>query len=391
VKIAILGCRGVPGRYGGFETFSTELAPRLVERGHNVTVYCNPRYCPSERPADYRGVRLCYLPVPSWRTVETPLHELRSLIDALHRDYDVLYVLAFRASLLYVLPRIAGRRIVFNTDGLDWKRSKWNWMAQAYLKFSEAVGARIAADALIADSRGMQEYIREAHGRESVFIPYGAPVVNSSRPELLRPYGLAARSYFLVVARLEPENNVHVALESFAHVSSDKPLVVVGGANYRSEYHRRLERLAGPGVLFTGPIYDPDVLNELWCNCYAYIHGHQVGGTNPSLLQAMGAGCCVLAHDVNFNREVVGDSGFYWQPTVDSLTRCLRDVLRCPEERLDLLRERARETVRARYDWERVTADHETVFGHVCGACRAARRTPMIEEHPRPLHPPDHA
>jgi glycosyltransferase involved in cell wall biosynthesis len=361
LRIAILGARGIPGRYGGFETFAAELAPRLSGRGHHVTVYCQTRYSLPERPEMYRGVHLEYVNAGVPRHFETPVHELRSLLHALRQKNDILYVLGFRSSILYVLPKLLGHRIIMNTDGLDWKRSKWNWFGRKYLKVSEAIGVKLASCGLIADSQGMQEYIRESYGAESKFIPYGAPVVSSTRQELLTPYGLTPQSYFLVVARIEPENNLHLIVSAFEQVQTGKKLVIVGGANYRSRYFARLRTAKDPRILFLGPIYEPDCLNELWCNSYAYIHGHEVGGTNPALLQAMGCGCCVLVRDTNFNREVIADAGLAWRPSPPDLARQIDYVLQHPED-LPALRQRAVERIRTVYNWERTASSHETYF-----------------------------
>lgn len=368
LRIAIIGARGIPGFYGGFETFATELAPRLVERGHHVTVYCHPRYSLPDRPVLYHGVQLQYTSTFQSKFFETPIHELFSLKDALRRRFDVLYVLAFRSSVLYVLPKLMGKRIVMNTDGLDWKRSKWNRIGRTYLKFSEMVGVRMASTGLIADSRGMQDYIRESYGHSSQFIPYGAPIVHSVHSGLIAKYGLEPRSYFLVVARMEPENNVHVAVAGFEKLKTDKRLVVVGGANHESKYFATLRATRDPRVIFTGPIYDNALLNELWCNCFAYIHGHQVGGTNPSLLQAMGCGCVPVVRDVNFNGEVVKDIGVAWKPEAEDLAAKLGQLLQYSTAELDGIRARARARILQEYNWERVADDHERYFQQVCSA-----------------------
>ncbi|MGD0114446.1 MAG: DUF1972 domain-containing protein [Dehalococcoidia bacterium] len=364
LKIAIIGARGIPARWGGFETVASELAPRLVTRGHEVTVYCRPRYSLPTRPDTYQGVKLRYLPALYTKSLETLSHETLSAAHALFAGFDVLYVLGFRASALYLPAKLAGKPIVMNTDGFDWQRRKWGSLAKLYLRLVERIGARWTASRLICDSRALQPYFRSTHRRDSTYIGYGANLFEPRDPAVLQQYGLRAGEYALVVARIEPENNTDVIVRSFARLETDKELVVVGAANYRSRYFEELKQAAGPRVRFLGGIYEPGHIEEVYAGSYVYLHGHEVGGTNPALLHAMGCGCCVAAFDVPFNREVGGDAAVYWRKDPNDLARVLSDLLADPN-RSDWLRAAARERVRTQFSWEDVADDYDRFFRQV--------------------------
>lgn len=360
MRIGIIGARGIPARYGGFDTFATELAPRLVARGCDVTVYCQARYSLPERPRFYEGVRLVYLPAVSKRSLENVSHEAVSAVHALGSRYDVTYVLGLRATVLHSVARLLGQKVFFNTDGHDWQRRKWSPTARRYLEWSERFGVWLRPAGLIADSRAIGDYFTERYGVKAEFIPYGAPVVPPAS-ELPSPsHELAPGGYFLVVCRLEPENNVDKVIDAYSKLDTDKKLVIVGGTNYESGYIDGLKAAAGSNVVFTGWMFDPDALNALMRNCYAYIHGHEVGGTNPSLLHAMAAGCCVLANGVIYNRQVLESTGLFWD-SVESLWQAMTDVLADPSMPA-ALGSAAEVRVKEHYDWDRIADEYVELF-----------------------------
>lgn len=339
---------------------ATELSPRLVERGCAVTVYCQPRYAPADRPESYRGVELIYLKAARRQAFESVSHEVASLVHATRRDYDAIYVLGTRASAAYAPLVTRHRPVFFNTDGHDSERRKWGPLARRYLRWSEGVAVRRAPTRLIADSTAMARYFDQVYGVQPTFIPYGANVVEKPDSSLLSRYGLKPREYFLVVCRIEPENNVDVIVEAFAGLGTKKELAIVGGTNYRSEFLERLKRTAPANVRFLGGIYDSQALNAIYFHSLAYVHGHEVGGTNPALLQAMGAGCCVIANGVVFNREVLDDAGLYWD-SADALRERMAYVA-ADADAADALRHRALKRVRQEYDWERVADRYVEYF-----------------------------
>lgn len=364
MRIAILGARGVPARYGGFDTVATELAPRLAARGGDVTVYCQPRYSLPERPAAFNGAKLVYLPAIQKRALENVSHEIFSLLHALRSRFDIIYVLGMRATAVYALAAPTRATVFFNTDGHDWRRRKWGPRARRYLEWSEGVGARLRPTGLIADSRAIAEYFTERYGATPTFIPYGAPRVDPPDDRLVLERGLEPDGYFLAVCRFEPENNVDKMVAAYARAASTRKLVIVGDTNYRSGYVDEIRRSAPPGVVFIGWLFEPEALNALFGHSTAYLHGHEVGGTNPSLLHAMAARCNIFANDVVYNREVLGDAGRYWD-SVDSLAGLLRAVDAEPPPRISDLGEAAHARVRRHYDWDAVADDYMTLFADV--------------------------
>ena len=315
MKIALVGTRGAPGRYGGFETAVDEVGRRLVTGGHDVVVYCrNPR----QSITSHQGMRLVNLPAWRHKHFETLSHTALSAGHLLAHRVDVAVV--FNAANAPFIPIIKAARIpvALHVDGLEWRRAKWGPVGKRYYKANERIGVWLA-DALIADAVGIQDYYRERYRAESVFIPYGAPILRDLPSDRLSELALTARGYHLVVARLEPENNVHIAVAGFSESAAGLPLVVVGGVRYPGEYVRALQAAAARDerVRMVGSVYDDQLLDQLYAHSASYLHGHSVGGTNPSLLRAMGAAAPVLAFDVNFNREVLGGTGRFWTSSRD--------------------------------------------------------------------------
>ena len=359
MHIAIAGCRGVPGLYSGFETAATEIGARLVERGHDVTVYCRHGYGDRSKPF-HRGIRKIYLPQLKLKVAETVSHTLVCLLHALLRPPDVLIVMNPANGPLLVLPRLRGTPVAINVDGLEWNRTKWSRLGRRYLYFASWCCTKIASE-LIADSHALQDVYRSTWNADSYYASYGASIVSPGAPDLVREYGLEPDEYFLVVARLEPENNTELIVRSFEGMSTDKKLFVVGGTPYRSRYVEALRaRTSDNRVIFAGPIYDDRRLTALMCHCFAYIHGHMVGGTNPVLLKAMGCGSRILALDVAFNVEVLSDAGVTFPLDVDGARRVFQRVVDDPSV-ADAARARTRGRIRDAYTWEIATDRYETL------------------------------
>lgn len=364
VKIALIGTRGVPASYGGFETCVEELGKRLVERGHEVTVYCRAGYYETKRP-DYLGMRLKYLPHLKRKSLDTLSHTLLSVFDAICQPYDVLMVFNAANSPTLIIPRLLGKKIAINTDGLEWKRGKWGAVAKAYYQCSEWLSTKLA-HRVVADSTGIQDYYRQRYNTDTTYIAYGAYPNKSTTPELLDRFGLEPDSYFLQITRFEPENNPLLTLEAFKKLNTDKKLVLVGGVPYESPYSRQIVAEKNERVVLPGPIYDKELLNELWCNCYAYIHGNEVGGTNPALLQAMASGCFTIAIDVPFSRDVLRHGGIYFMKRPEDLTEKMRWALEHPDDRPAYC-SRAVQRIIERYSWEKVADDYEALFCEITG------------------------
>ncbi len=356
LRISIIGSRGIPARYGGFETFVEELAPRLVERGHRVTVYCRRGYTGERAPTSYRGVRLVSTPYVRIRSLETLTHELTSVLHSFREPVDAYYFLGTRGSPWYVLVKPTRRCAVVHTDGLEWKRRKWSRFGRRYLRFAEWLAARVAADLLVTDAEAMSSYYRRTYGKDPVFIPYGARVIDAPAPGSLRRWGLSPGGFDLVVCRLEPENNVDTIIREHRSSGTDRELVIVGDARYPSAHERGLRQMEDPGrVRFLGAVYEG--VDDLYAGCRLYLHGHEVGGMNPGLLRAMGAGACVLALDTPFNREAVGTAGRFWRLEAGSL----QDEIAWTSGagRVEELSTAARARIAERFSWDAAADRHD--------------------------------
>ena len=349
MKLAILGSRGFPSTYGGYETLVRHLAPAWVRQGHDVTVYCRTR--PERSFID--GVRCKWTPGRESKNLSTLSFGASSHIDAMVRGYDAVLVLNVANG--FFLPLLRARRIptVVNTDGIEWERGKWSPRARQVFYRGAVMTAR-HADVLVADSQAIASIWKRLFDVSPKFIPYGAPVVTEPGDDRIVSLGLERRAYALVVARLIPENNVELTLDALDLMRERCPAVVVGTANYASPLESRLRDLDRDGQLrWLGHVKDQDLLTQLWANCGAYVHGHSVGGTNPALLQALGAGAPTLALSTEFNREVIGREDQLFPKQAAALAQKLTSLLADPASQ-DCLAARGRAIVAERYMWEDV-------------------------------------
>src|SRR3954470_7575436 len=320
LRVALVGTRGVPARYGGFETCVEEVGRRLVERGHSVVVYCRTTPGAPPPPAEYLGMRLVHFPAARKRSLETLSHSALSVAHLLAHRVDAAVV--FNAANAPLLPVLRAARIPVAThvDGLEWKRAKWGGGGRRYYRVVEGLSVRWS-DALIADAQGIADYYRDEFAAPTEQIAYGAPKIAGGASDKLADVDLSPRGYHLVVARFEPENHVHVIVDGYRRSGATLPLVVVGSAPYADEYTRQVHALADDPGGFLGGIGDQELLDQLYAHCATYLHGHSVGGTNPSLLRAIGAGAATIAFDVSFNREVLQTSGRYFRTPEDVAAR----------------------------------------------------------------------
>ncbi len=310
LRIALLGTRGVPAAYGGFETAVEEVGQRLVSWGHDVTVYC--RTAKDEaHPAAHLGMQLVHLPAVKRKALETLSHTALSAAHVVLRQQHDAAIL-FNAANAPFLPvlRAGGLPVATHVDGLEWRRAKWGGAGKRYYRTAECLAVRWS-NALIADAPGIANYYRAEFDADTELIAYGATVLRGLSDHRLAEQDLRSGGFHLVVARFEPENNVELSLQGYLRSSAREPLVVVGSAPYAHEYTRRIRELAATDsrVRLLGGVFDQELLDQLYAHALTYVHGHSVGGTNPSLLRAMGAGTAVLAYDVDFNRDVLGEQG----------------------------------------------------------------------------------
>jgi len=361
VRIALIGTRGVPARYGGFETAIEEVGARLAARGHEVLVYC--RGAKEPRPSTYRGMQLVHLPAARRKALETLSHTLLSTVHVVstrRRSLDAAVV--FNAANAPFLPALRLSRIptAVHVDGLEWRRTKWQGAGRSYYRLVEGLSVRWA-DALIADAVGISDYYEQEFGAQTELITYGAPIQDEPGSDRIGPLGLRSHGYHLVVARFEPENHVLEIVKGYRDSSARLPLIVVGSAPYADQYTAEIHRVADADerIRLLGGVWDQDQLDELYANALSYVHGHSVGGTNPSLLRAMGAGAAVVAYDVNFNREVLGSGSFFSDP--GGLAPILEQIEADPEHSVAQGRQN-RERARERYRWDDVALRYEDLL-----------------------------
>lgn len=360
LRIAMLGSRGIPHTYSGYEAFLGEVAPRLVARGHQVTVYCR-RGLFQERPRYYKGVRLIYVPNIETKELGTFSHTLLCMFDLLFRHVDVSLVVNVANAFHCTIPRLLGKRFAINVDGLDWKRDKWGPLAKKYFYWNAKYVGRICPKGVITDAFEMGRIYLQEFGTPSVSIAYGANVEGSSSPEVVRQYGLEPFQYYLIASRLVPENNADLIVRAFEEVRTSRVLAIAGSANYRSAFVDRLKQTSSQRVRFLGHVGNSDHVKELHCNAYGYIHGHSLGGTNPALLKALGYGNCVLALRTPFNLEVLQDYGILFDRDPHDLAGKLQHVEDHPECAAEY-RFRAPNRIREAYTWEKITDQYEELF-----------------------------
>lgn len=358
LKIAIMGTRGIPARYGGFETFAEELSVRLAARGHEVTVYCRSYNMPERAPV-YRGVRLVHLPTIRHKYLDTIVHTYLSAWHSVFKQFDAVLFCNAANSMFIPLARLR-RPVAINVDGIERKRKKWNAAGRLWYRGGERM-ATIFADRLISDAEVIRQYYLEQYGRDSVVIAYGSDFEPAAGIDIVEQLGLKPREYVLYVSRLEPENNAHLVIEAFEGVKSEKKLAIVGDAPYAGEYIKRLKSTRDPRIVFTGAVYGQGYA-QLQSNAYCYVQATEVGGTHPALIEAMGAGNCVIANGTPENVEVVGDAGFIFAAgDAGDLREKLQRVLDEPALVTEYGK-RARERARSVYNWDKVTDQYERLF-----------------------------
>jgi glycosyltransferase involved in cell wall biosynthesis len=363
MRIAILGTRGIPANYGGFETFAEHLSTRLVARGHQVTVYCRAHYV-SPRQIEFQGVRLKVLPTIRHKYLDTVVHSFLSALHAAPGRYDAALICNAANAPFATILRATRTPVALNVDGLEHKRKKWNWIGRKYYLLAERL-ATILPTETVTDARVIQEYYLARHHAESTMIAYGAEVERRVDPSVRR-WRVEPNRYVLYVSRLEPENNAHMVIEAFKRVRTAHKLLIVGDAPYAHEYIKDLkERARGDKrIVFTGFVFGRDY-RTLQQNAYCYIHATEVGGTHPALLEAMGFGNCVLTLAAPENMEAIGDAGIAYADEAD-LADKLQKVLR-DGSLVQSYRNRAQARVQQFYDWDYVVDRYEELFAKMAG------------------------
>ncbi len=357
MKIGILGTRGIPNYYGGFEECAQQLGTRLVAMGHQVTVY-NSHLHPYQQKV-YEGVEIIHKYDPEHRigTFGQFIYDLNCILDARWRSFDVLLMLGYTSSSVWqrFLPPKAV--VITNMDGLEWKRSKYSSRVRQFLKKAEGWAAR-GSDILIADSQEIEKYLTQTYESGAVYIPYGAHIVKDPDPSALSQFGVEPGEYNLIIARLEPENNLEIILGGVQKSRSSRITFVIG--NHETPYGEYLKNRFGDSrIRFIKSLFKKNKVDNLRYFSHLYFHGHTVGGTNPSLLEAMACSCMICAHDNPFNREVLGESGNYFLDEND-ICNALDILDRNP---VQLAKIKAnRQKIKQKYNWNLVAEQYEVVF-----------------------------
>lgn len=373
LKIAIIGSRGIPAKYGGFETFVDEISKRLVAKGYNIYVSCEGGITP--KIPKYNGVNLFYFPLnPFFRVIYEPIYDIYSLVKS-SIMCDCIYMLGYSAGFFFFIPKIFAKELFVNVDGIEWRRDKYNKIEKSILYLNE-IFAVLFSDVIIADSIEIKKYIESKHGKNTVYIPYGVEQLsielwNSSKLKEISNSSiftsLERNNYYLVVARLEPENNIHVIVEGFLLSNTTKKLIIVGNflsEKYKLSIDRIITQLGGNDrIVFTKGIYKKDLLNMLRQNCFVYLHGHSAGGTNPSLLEAMVMKNIIIAHDNKFNREVGSNTIITFTDSLD-LKTCIENIEDNYSTYLKLKHD-AYERVLSYYSWKKVAREYNRLFNNV--------------------------
>ena len=357
MKIGILGSRGIPNHYGGFEQFAEYLSLGLSEMGAEVWVYCSHNHPFNGKK--WKSVNLihCYDPEDKMGTAGQFIYDLNCILDSRHRNFDVLIQLGYTSSSVWHWLLPSSLVIITNMDGLEWKRSKYGIQVQKFLKYAEKL-AVTHSDFLVADSEAIAGYLSEEYSRDAFFIPYGAEIFDKPDESALQPFGLEKFDYHLLIARMQPDNHVEEIIKGVIGSDCSKPLVVVGKTdNAHGSWLKK--RYSSEKIQFTGGIYDLNVLNQLRYFSNFYFHGHSAGGTNPSLLEAMAASAVICAHENPFNKAVLAKDAFYFKDEKE-ITRLLNSTEGKPNHREFIDNNRLK--IKTKYSWEGVINGYYDLF-----------------------------
>jgi len=361
MRIAIIGSRGYPFVYSGYETFVKELAERLVKRGIQVTVYCHKNLF-REFPSNVNGIDLVYIRTIERKSLSQFIHSLQSIIHACFSNYDIILVVNSSNGPFGLLPKIFRKKTAINVDGLEWLRPKWKGLGSKYFYFASWLGTKFY-DVIINDSFTMEEIYKREFGVESIVIAYGANIRYSKNPDLIKKWGLFPDDFYLVVGRLIPDNNADIIIREFINSSSNKKLVIVGDVPYKDKFANQLKSVKDPRLIFTGYVTNQDELAELYHNCFAYIHGHEFGGTNPTMLKALAYGCAVIALDTLFTREMCDNDkhAIYFTKKLGHLKSIIEEIEK-DHSVINSLKAGSRNRIVENYTWEKITNQYINLF-----------------------------
>lgn len=354
MTVAIIGSRGYPYVYSGYETFVKELSERLVKKGVHVRVYCHKNLF-DERPKMLNGIQLVYIPTIESKFLSQFLHSFFAMIHACIGKSDVILVVNAANGPWGLISRICRKPTCINVDGLEWLRPKWKGLGSKYFKFAAWLSTKWY-DRIITDAEEMKRVYQEQFNKESTVIAYGANIRYSQNPSLITELGLVTQEYYLIVGRLIPDNNADLIIKGYLSANSTKKLVIVGDVPYQDHYAQKMKDFASNNVIFLGYVTNSDVLAELYHHCFAYLHGHEFGGTNPTMLKAMAYGSAILALNTPFNKEMLneGQFGLFFDKNPTSIALLMQRIENQPTT-ISSLKNKVRNGLTSKYNWDDIT------------------------------------
>jgi glycosyltransferase involved in cell wall biosynthesis len=361
INISIIGTRGYPYVYSGYETFVKQLSERLVLKDCNVTIYCHKGLF-DKRPKEIQGIKLVYIPTIETKILSQPIHSFLSIIHACFSNTDVVLVVNSANGPFGLLTKLFRIPTAINVDGLEWLRPKWKGLGSVYFKWASKM-ATLFYDQIINDSDEMRKVYLKLFKKDSEVIAYGANIRKSTNPDLITAWNIKQREYYLVIGRLIPDNNADLIIKGFLKSSSKKKLVIVGDVHYNDSYAYNLKNIVDKRLIFTGYVKDENILAELYHNCYVYVHGHEFGGTNPTMIKAMAYGCAILALDTPFNKEMllVDKFGLFFKKELKSI-RNMIDYCEINMDYLIKFRKKSVNGITQKYNWDYITEKYINIF-----------------------------
>jgi glycosyltransferase involved in cell wall biosynthesis len=364
-RVAIIGIKGYPYVYGGYETLIKSIAERLVKENIAITIYCHQSLF-ENRPSEVNGIALKYIPAIESKSLSQLTHSFLSTIHACFCKYDSILYVNVANGPFGILPRIFGKKTIINVDGMEWQRPKWKGLGAIYYKFCANI-VKYSFNTVITDAEEMKKTYEELFKTKSVMIPYGAEKTPSYDLEILKKLEISPNEYYLVVGRMIPDNNLDFIVEEFSNANSEKKLLIVGDDIFKSEYSKRIHEIikANKNIIVAGYITNNTDLSTLYKKAYAYVHGHEFGGTNPTLVLALNESCLILALNTRFNKEVLnnGSNGFFFTKKQGSLVKLLdRIENEEPKESLDIIRNLGPERVDKHYNWDTISKQYLNIL-----------------------------
>ncbi len=376
LRVAFIGGRGVASKYSGIESYYEEVGRRLAGMGHEVTVYCRNYFTPAG--ADPQGMRLLRLPTIRSKHFETVVHTVLSTVHAMTQGYDVVHYHALGPALFSLIPRLAGMKTMVTVQGLDWQRRKWGWIASSVLRWGEKASVHLPNHTMVV-SKELQRRYRELHGKEAAYVPNGGLLRERKTPRRILEWGLMPGQYVLFLGRFSPEKGCHVLVQAFEQLNTDVKLVMAGASSYCDDYSQELRQHASDRILMLDSVFG-EILEELLTNAMLFVLPSDLEGLSLALLDAMGAGLCVVTSDVPENREVVDGAGFTFERgNAHDLAERLRFLIANPAVR-EAAGEAARRRIEERYQWQSIAEEIERVYLTTLGrdVTKSAPKKPSV-------------